>query len=551
MRALPSARFPLRVVPAVLLATAVTAATLAIAGAQADSTNQAVEPTTLDEGTLVRAFTEAGLQVNPGYAMVYRDACRDYTYPALESCFGNNPVAPYVIPAVEAWPDESIGPTPVNAFGALRRGHIAAYRLAQRDAVVIYGRMPPPGKYMSVGTYLWTQHGRWKAKDYDKWAATPTHPPMRYVFSTMPPGDPTAGRIWSFSTLGDSVNDEVMRRESGDPFGQERYFIITPSAGTDRAVRTVLHAQGVPDGAIFTERIPRRDEAGPIGPLGMSENAVEFLTFFRYALPHDPEAGAQWWASVEGDDPPLRVMRVRAAPWLGPVERYDLLTYDERTARSEGYLSDDFQALVDGVCDTMGAGFDSADCAHPAPFSSFMAAPLQDFGWAGPYCRKIGMWCGDQTDAGLFYTGPLALDTGQVHAVVTTLATETGNATYVGLSINAASTYLAPSGLVDAQLKGSASGYSDAVNDPGKFFVHYFARDCSAVVPLLPVGRSADCTEIDDDAVPKPGDPQAIGDPTLFGLYWLGIRDYIAPGTQRGPDTSKLLRPRVLTFTPR
>lgn len=534
-----------------LLAAGLLAASLVTADARADGAMAEPQAVAIGEEALVGALTASGFQVNAGYPLVYQNACKDYTYPALQSCFGNNPVSPYVIPAVQAWPDEAVGPTPVSTFGPVRPGYMPTYRLDPRDAVVIYGRMPPPGKYMSVVTYLWTQHGRWKAKDFDLWARTPNHAPMRYVFSTVPPNDPKSGRVWSFSTLGDAVNDQVMRRQSGDPFGKDRYFIITPSAGTDRAVRAVLRAQGIADGDIFTEQIPRRDDMGPIEPLGMGENAIEFCTFFKYALPDDPAEGQAWWTSVEGTNPPLKILRLRATPSLGPVERYDLLTYGERTARSEAWLAGDMGNLVDAVCDRMGSGYSSGDCAEAPPASSFFADLVQDFGWSGPYCRKVNMWCGDQPDAGLFGTRPLQLDSGQVYAVVATLATETGNAAYVGLSINDASTYLAPAGLVDVQLKGSAEGYSSAVEHADKFFVHFFARDCGAVASLLPSGPWPACTEITEDMVPKPGDTTAIGDPALFGMCWLGIRDYIAPGTERGPDTSQLLRPRILTFRPR
>ncbi len=503
---------------------------------------------------LIGDLKQNGFQVSEGYPMLYEDACANYTYPALQSCFGNNPVAPYVIPVVKAWPNESVGPTPVDAFGEVRPGYIPTFRLDPRDAVVIYGQMPPPGKYMSVTTYVWTQHGRWKAKDYNEWAATPNYPPMRYTFSTVPPNDPKSGRIWSFSTLGDPVNNVDMQQKSGDsPFGKYRYFIITPSASTDQAVRRVLQAQGVPDGDIFTEKIPRRDDVGPIGPLGMDENAIEFFTFFRYAISDDPDAAKLWWDSFRKDNPPLTVMRVRAPSFLGPVEHYDLLTYGERTARSEAYLAGDLQDLVNAVCDRVSsiAGLHSADCTQPPPASSFMTDPLRDFGVAGPYCRKVHMWCGDQTDAGLFFTGPLPLDSGQVYAVVSTLATKTGNATYVGLSVNNAATYLAPTGVTDAALKGSAGGYADTVNNTDKFFVHFFTRSCDQLKDLVPSDRfRQDCTEIDEDMVPKMGDTNALGDPALFGMFWPGIRDYTAPDSARGPDTTKLLTPRILTFTP-
>ncbi len=503
---------------------------------------------------LVHDLKESGFQVSEGYPMLYEDACAKYTYTALQSCFGNNPVAPYVIPVVKAWPDESVGPTPVDTFGEVRPGYIPTFRLDPRDAVVIYGQMPPPGKYMSVTTYVWTQHGRWKAKDYNVWATTPNYPPIRYTFSTVPPNDPKSGRIWSFSTLGDAVNNVDMQQKSGEsPFGKDRYFIITPSASTDQAVRRVLQARGVRDSDIFTEQIPRRDDVGPIGPLGMDENAIEFFTFFRYAIPDDQAVAKLWWNSFNGDNPPLTVMRVRAPSFLGPVERYDLLTYGERTARSEAYLAGDLQDLVNAVCDRVSsiAGLHSADCTQSPPASSFMVDPLRDFGVAGPYCRKVNMWCGDQTDAGLFFTGPLPLDSRQVYAVVSTLATETGNATYVGLSVNDASTYLAPTGTVGTFLKGSADGYADTVNNTDKFFVHFFTRSCDQLTNLLPPARfRQDCTEIDKDMVPKKGDTNAPGDPALFGMFWPGIRDYTAPGSARGPDTNKLLTPRILTFTP-
>jgi hypothetical protein len=145
---------------------------------------------------------------------------------------------------------------------------------------------------------------------------------MQYLFDTIPPNDPKSQRVISFSALGDVVNNVVMDRQSGYPFGETRYFIITPSATTDDAVRRALQAQGVPDNHIFTEQIPRTDDLGPIGPLGMGKDAIDFFTAFRYAIP-DPgyETAAQDWRN----DPPLTVLRVRAPASLGPVQRYTSL----------------------------------------------------------------------------------------------------------------------------------------------------------------------------------------------------------------------------------
>ena len=49
--------------------------------------------------------------------------------------------------------------------------------------------------------------------------------------------------------------------------------------------------------------------------------------------------------------------------------------------------------------------------------------------------------------------------------------------------------------------------------------------------------------------VPKEGSNPAVGDPTLLGMFWVGIRNYTLPGSARGPDTAGMLTPRILTFT--
>lgn len=507
----------------------------------------ATAPTAAELSTVLVGDLEAsGFQVSPGYPMLWRQGvCQTRLFPALQSCFGNNPVSPYVIPVFKAWPDEYVGPTPPNAFGDVLAGYTPVYRLAPRDAVVFFGKMPPAGKFMGLQTFLWSQPGHWKKKDYDRWAATTDRPyPMEYLFQTIPPNDPKADRTLSWSSFGDSINNVVMRNQSGDPWGEDRYLITTPSATTAQAVTDALVARGVPAEDIFIEQVASRDSLGPIGPLGMGRNAVDFYSFFRYALPTDPDAATEWWTDL-----PLTVMRVRPPSSLGPIQRYGMATYGERTALSEGYLAGDLENLVEGVCDTVGgaAGLQSPECAQPAPASSVMPDPKYDYGWNAAYCRQTHMWCGDISDAGLLWSGPLPLDSGQTYAVVGTLATETGNATYVGLGINDASTFLAPAGVTDGQLKGSALGYSNKVNQAEKFFVHFYSRSCTDLADVP--GYPDNCTTITPEMVPFAGTPDAVGHPALLGMFWPGLRDYMLPGSEHGPDTSKLLRPRILTFT--
>jgi hypothetical protein len=354
----------------------------------------------------------------------------------------------------------------------------------------------------------------------------------------------------SFTSVGDIVNSVVMERASGDPFGETRYFIITANAATERAVRDALQAQGVPDSHIFTERIPPGDDRGPIGPLGMDEDAIDFFTSIRFAVPED-QAAAQGWRTAL----PLTVLRVRGAN--GPIEPYPTLAYEARGGISEADLAQDVQDLVVSVCDGLRrqASLTSTDCQQPPPASASMLEMTRDLDWVGPSCRDVGMNCnGDQNDMAFYLSSsPIPLDAGQVIAVVGTLATETGNATYVGLSANDASMMAGVANALDSDitdsdgnviikgLRGSAEVYQDSVDNPDQLFVHYFTQDC-AVLGDVPGGVES-CSATD-------GVEPAIGDPSLRGKFIIALRNYIAVGTQRGADPDRLVTPMILTFTP-
>jgi len=502
--------------------------------------------------SLIADLEASGFQVSEGKAKLYTQPdCIAHTYPTLKNCFQANPAAPYVVPVLKLWPDEYMDPALVNAFVETDPGETVTYRLDPREAVVIYGQMPPPGRYMGLQTWEFSEHGKWKSKDYDQWANTPDLAvPPQYLFDTIPPDDLKSQRLISFSALGDVVNNVVMQRklheldeEDDNPFEKTLYFIITPSDSTDHAIRLALQAQGIPDGKIFTEQIPSRDNLGPIGPLGMGKNAIDFITAFRYAVPYDggEEDTPSWnWRM----NPPLSVLRVRAPDSLGPVQRYGSLTFVPRTANSELDLKKDLQDLFDAVCDSVStyAGLTSADCVQSPPESSFMVDWVRDYGWTGPYCRDIGMDClGDQQEAAYFFSSPRPTNDGEVYAVVSTLATVTGNAIYVGLSANDASIMggVKDGTLLDTQLDGSADVYADTVAHTENFFVHYFTKDCD-VLEHVP-GAKENCTRIHDMSIQ--------GDPELQGKIMISLRDYIAPGTVSGPDSTLLLTPRILMFT--
>ena len=527
--------------------------------------------------TLVRDLTADGLEVSQGYTRLWTmEDCKD-SYPVTFNCYANNPASPYVTSAVKPWPEEYVDPATTDAYGRTRPGYSTTYRLDQREAIVLYGTMPPPGKFMSLQSYVFTHE--WVVEEgtegypfgypwvndadeggRDKFVRSPM---VGYLFSTLPRNPE---RVQSFSSVSNSVNNVVMDGDrTGESFGKLRYFVMTPDQGMDEKVRAALVELGVPDEDVFTEKIASTFDGMPLGPLGLDEEALDFMHGFRYAMPEDEKAADAWRARL-----PLQVLRVREAPSSDrePVP-YDVVR-DERVAEDEADLQGDLGLLKSAI--TARATQGPWNLA-PLPATSMGQPPFMGnveswLGHFGPRCRSIGENClGDGQDASYFFMPPQPLDSGQVYALVGTLGTQTGNATYNGLSINDASLLSGVANVPDldldapdTDLQGSADGYADAVPNHDKFFVHFFARDCDGLGGLT----DGACTTVTETMVPPITDVSAPGDPHLHGFFTAGLRSYVKPGSARGPATfygpdpetgqityqSGQLPPVVLAFTP-
>ncbi|MGR2754029.1 hypothetical protein [Agromyces arachidis] len=521
---------------------------------------------------LVDDLTADGLEASRGYPRLWTmDDC-EAGYEVTFNCYGNNPASPYVLPAVAPWPDEYVDPATEGAFGRVRPGYTTTHRFDPREAVVVFGTMPPPGRYMGLQSYVFSHE--WVVPEGDParpygypWITDAASggrdafidsPMVGYLFATLP-RDP--GRVQSFSSLGNSINNVVMDGDaSGASFGEQRYFIITPDQVMEEKVRTALDALGVPEEAVFTERIPSSFAGVPLGPLRLDEASLDFLHGFRYAMPDDERAAKAWRSTL-----PLQVVRVREAPSSErPAEPYGDEPRDPRSAEDEADLRGDLAALEASVTARATGGPWNLE---PLPAPSLGEPPLMGnvetwLGHFGPHCRSVGENClGDGQDASYFFMPPQPLDSGQVYAVLGTLGTRTGNATYNGLSINDASLLKGVSNVPDedpgspeTDLADSAQGYAATVEQADKFFVHFFTRDCDAIAGLT----DGACTTITENMVPMVTDVTAPGDPHLHGYFTAGLRSYVKPGTERGPTTvydgegqylSGQLPPVVLAFT--
>ena len=478
---------------------------------------------------LTHDLQKQGFEVNRGYFKQWSVEQCQYTFDLFGLCFGNNPAAPYITLAAPPWPNEFVYPKISSILGPSLPGYNDLFRLDPREAIIILAQTPPPGRFFSEQSWVFTRRGTFdkSSTTYQEVASDPSSSPLLSVFFKTVPG--ISDRILSFSSLSNPINNAVIQNKSGAAFDQQRYFIVTPDDFMNQAVRKAFAGISVADQDIFTEKIPSSEAR-----VGLDAAADDFLTLIRYAQPDDgggdKTASAKW-----RKDMPMVVLRVRdtrheAKPYTAPLE------YETRTASSELPLAPDLDNLMSAVARRWGQPCAKADCSDKStpPSMDFQGYPLHAI---GTLCRPIGEDClGDNWDASYLIVGPpKTLDNGEIYAVAGPLGTVTTNATYVGLSINKASMLEGIKNLSDTVLTGTANAYSGEVSNAGKFFLYYFTRDCSGLETLT----NGNCYPIDTTLI-GPGDRLV-----------LVVRDYLRPGTERGPDSSLLLLPKgILLYRP-
>jgi hypothetical protein len=449
-----------------------------------------------------------GYAVTRGYWTLW--GAEDCKYPlrTVGFCYGNNPTAPYALAVVPRWNDEFVDQKLHHALLAAQHNMAANYRLSERDALIIAAEMPPPARYFGLGTNVFTREATLNESDpiYQR----VTDPALRNILFGF---SPNPSRMMMLASIGNSINNVVIEQQSGTAFGQHRFFVITPDQGMAAAVIAALGRAGVPAAHVFTE---------PVSPhlmrVGLGPDADDFITYIRYAMPENEVLGERWRTRL-----PLTVLRVRdvagtssAQPFPIPAYEARAWNYDERAN-----LTADLHDLAAAVRAHWGQ-----PGAEALPFfSTYLFLDLigqHCLGSLGP--ARGPMDClGDSQDADYQISQSLRIDDGQVIAVVGTLATETGNATYVSLAVNWFPALVGVHNISDVALKGSATPFAGVLQHDARFFyVHYLARDCTGLSP---------CAEISRKQVP-------IGE-TLKVIQ----RNYVVPGARRGAEPMKMLNP--------
>lgn len=491
------------------------------------------------------AVVKKGYEVARGYWTLWSvDDCK-LPLQTVGFCYGNNPTAPYVLAIVPPWKNEFVDQSLHHAMTEGRRNMIPNYRLGEREALVIMAQLPPPARYFGFGTNVFTRQAELNKNDpvYVKLNTPETQDLLQIIFGASPNPD----RLMMIATIGDTINNVVIENQSDGSWGQPRFFVITPDEQMAKAMTEAFQKAGVDKSLVFTEPVGFVDPDDPSKPnlvrLGYGPEADDFITYIRYSMPNDPALGEQWREQL-----PLTILRVRDPNGGKAQEAFKIQQYEAKKANfDETVLKDDLSSLVAAVKEHWRQ--DGVSERPDAPATEFRSLTR----WVdlvGQHCLGYGglpapdpeeqitlprgpMDClGDnQDDEPQISGGTYQLDDGQVIAVVGTLGTKTGNATYTSLSVNWFPELVGVIDSNDPVLEGSAKKFASALSDPElykKFYVYYYARDCSGLYPW--------CEEIPSTVVPR-GDTIKIVQ-----------RNYINPGSTRAPDPYKVLSPFSIQF---
>lgn len=522
-----SRKNPARILFAVVLLTLI-AAPVASAGPINPSGNGPGQAARIADRPLTKLLKQR-FEVAEGSFQLWSIEDCPVSYAAVGSCYFNNPAAPYVIPVLPYWPDEFVDPATRNAFGETAAGVTAVHRFDPHEAILIAGPLPPEAAYFGIQSYLFSREGTWQS-DNATYDFIVNQLGAGSIFFHTLPGNPA--RIGSFDSLSDSNNNVVIERQSGASWNQVRYFIITPDRYMDKMVRQALRKLGVAEQDTFTEPIPSNMNFG-LGP-----HADDFATFIRYSMPKDggaPGTPSDMWRH----DPTLIVLRIRDPRADRPAWPYPAWNADSpetRTAVDEHGLKGDMDALVEQVSARWDQPCSQAGCQGTA--LSLVDTQSYPMNLVGPLCDDIGMDClADSQDASYQFRPGIGFEDGYVYAVVGTLGTKTKNAVYVSLGVNNARLRLGAVNVDGQHLEASTASYS-GISNLDKLFVYYFARDCTG--PEMEALTGGYCTTIEDSPLKVPYGVKAT----------IVERDYISHGTQRGPDSTRLL-PSVVLKLPR
>ncbi len=500
-----------------------------------------------------KALDNAGYDVAEGVADLFDIASTEKLIPAFNTCFGNNPAAPYIVPAVPHKAGEAYD-YGESMQSDLNKDLYWTYRLEEHEAILMFGNLPPEAAFIGYETFLFTRYfdGENLPSPEMDWL---THTiglqhhlspdPDNLLYDHAPIGDEKAGytndenRVILFAN-GPTINRRTFEERMGEDFwGQQAILSTSPDAGFEAALNKELG-----------EALADIHFHSPIGEefrAGLTRHHDDLWTLMRYAVPKpsNKEESEKWRETVANQ---LVVFRVsKKVPET--VDRHPIHVFPAKQAKSERNLAADLQKLADAVGNTL--GFEDSLQEVCLPCSTI---PLH-----APHTIPMAMSAvGATHDADYRISSARYFPSGDTLAVVGVNHTETDNASYISLGLYNSEVWQGIRAISQGRgysgpLKGSVDRFFQALDgvpaelagiDRSKFYVHILTRPGTTLAAKL---DDTLCTVIDEEE----GD-LAEGDVFLVPEKKLRIseRAYLNPNASCGPDHTKLLSMIVVSERP-
>ncbi len=459
----------------------------------------------------------------------------------FDSCFGQNPSSPYIIPQLPI-ENSYVDPyyaVPLNSPGPDGTTNII-YRLSNNDALIAIVAYPPRGAYFGYQSYVFTR----ASSNY----AGITPPVPRKL-------SPDPSRYEIFGSIGNDINNVIVQNQCGvAPWGGTVVmYISTSNKNLAKVLADKAIEFGINKNSIFIEPIGSNVITGNGAP------ADDMMTLMRYAVPESTNAGNAWLNNINKN-----VLIYKVSNNKVKVSRYDQNTYtphvvNHKETTHHPYLSkalNQLSTLLKNYLTQKQSTPSKLRATTPLTHTDSDGEPTS--GLVGSYCIQYGTLCqGDNQDTSTYAAltlknlGPqeTAFIAGVNHNVV-----HLNNTHYVTVDIYNTSDLTGVGGI--SQTNPIAAGFNSGV----------LTGSAQAVLKTLKISISENYHELKKniESLYITFIARNINNPTIKSISKYGInlqgtslvpagnaisvaeRSYVVPCTTTGGDLNYMLYPIVI-----
>lgn len=451
----------------------------------------------------------------------------------LISCFGNNAGSAYVVPflppapnqapstgvhnAVYDWADEK----PSVYYDETKTDNYPAnpyfspvgwsYKLADNEAVVLVGELPPECKYYSFINYIFFSEIK-SGKDYSK---------EKGFFQI---GTEETGFYHPiFGSLGAPINPVNIKSQGGEKYGAKFAIIVTGDKNTFTKTKNALISAGIAENIINESPLP----AATLN-MGLEKGKDTFTTLMRISQPTN-QTDYESYINSLGEK--FKVYRITPKDENAEKSLYTAEYARERgTGKSEVSILPDAPQTLDEIraklIEEYGDEYTYEELSAEIAVPEGMTAYLNDTNAQG-----------DNRDTTYLMTKDFTLNSDEDFIVVYGVNhTKTNKATYSNTVLYSRPMLNGIASVYDSLYEGSSEKYLDALHENrGSYYVYKFARkqtdDYTRVIEYSEGNEKGEYYGADN------------GDTLL-----LAYRAYLEPETGVGASYYEIIYDRAIVF---